>query len=138
MKKISILGLCLVAGLSMSAQKSLIKEVESAVKAGNFDYPTVKAKIVEITTNPETKDDVKAWMAAGNASFAHYDTLFLKMQMGQEVDKKEIGNAMIDGYEYMIKALPLDTVINEKGKVKAKESKKILKSEMLNFKTREL
>ena len=38
MKKISILGLCLVAGLSMSAQKSLIKEVESAVKAGNFDY----------------------------------------------------------------------------------------------------
>ena len=106
MKKISILGLCLVAGLSMSAQKSLIKEVESAVKAGNFDYPTVKTKIVEITTNPETKDDVKAWMAAGNASFAHYDALFLKMQMGQEVDKKEMGTAMIEGYEYLTKALP--------------------------------
>lgn len=133
MKKISILGLCLVAGLSMSAQKSLMKEVESTVKSGNFDYPTVKAQIEEITTNPETKDDVKAWMLGGNAAFAHYDALFLKMQMGQEIDKKEIGNAMIDGYEYMIKALPLDTVINEKGKVKAKESKKILKAIAENY-----
>lgn len=133
MKKISILGLCLVAGLSMSAQKSLIKEVESAVKAGNFDYPTVKAKIVEITTNPETKDDVKAWMAAGNASFAHYDALFLKMQMGQEVDKKEMGTAMIEGYEYLTKALPLDTVVDAKGKVKAKESKKIVKTIAENY-----
>lgn len=133
MKKVSILGLCLVAGLSMSAQKSLMKEVESTVKSGNFDYPTVKAQIEEITTNPETKDDVKAWMLGGNAAYAHYDALFLKVQMGQEVDKKEIGNAMIDGYEYMIKALPLDTVINEKGKVKAKESKKILKSIAENY-----
>lgn len=133
MKKISILGLCLVAGLSMSAQKSLMKEVESTVKSGNFDYPTVKAQIDEITTNPETKDDVKAWMLGGNAAYAHYDALFLKMQMGQEIDKKEIGNAMIDGYEYMIKALPLDTVINEKGKVKTKESKKILKAIAENY-----
>ncbi len=133
MKKNSILGLCLVAAMSMSAQKSLMKEVENTVKSGNFDYPTVKAQIDEITANPETKDDVKAWMLGGNAAFAHYDALFLKVQMGQEVDKKEIGNAMIDGYEYMIKALPLDTVINEKGKVKAKESKKILKSIAENY-----
>ena len=33
MKKISILGLCLVAGLTMSAQKSLMKEVESTIKS---------------------------------------------------------------------------------------------------------
>ena len=133
MKKISILGLCLVAGLSISAQKGLVKEVESAVKAGNFDYPTVKAKIVEITTNLETKDDVKTWMVAGNASFAHYDALFLKMQMGQDVDKKEMGTSMIEGYEYLMKALPLDTVVDAKGKVKAKESKKILKTIADNY-----
>ncbi len=133
MKKISILGLGLVVAMSMSAQKSLMKEIENTVKKGNFDYPTVKAQIDEITANPETKDDVKAWMLGGNAAFAHYDALFLKVQMGQDVDKKEIGNAMIDGYEYMIKALPLDTVINEKGKVKAKESKKILKAIAENY-----
>ncbi len=133
MRKISILGLCLFAAMSMSAQKSLLKEVENTVKSGNFDYPTVKAKIAEITTNPETKDDVKAWMVAGNAAFAHYDALFLKVQMGQEVDKKEIGNALIDGYNYMINALPLDTIVDEKGKVKTKESKKIVKTIAENY-----
>lgn len=128
MKKISILGLCFVAGLTMSAQKSLMKEVESTIKSGSFDYPTVKAKVEEITTNPETKDDAKAWMLGGNAAFTYYDALFLKVQMGQEVDKKEMGSALVDGYDYMFKALPLDTVVDEKGKVKTKESKKITKS----------
>lgn len=133
MKKISILGLCFVAGLTMSAQKDLLKEVENTVKSGNFDYTAVKAKIAEVTTNPETKDDAKTWMIAGNAAYSHYDALFLKVQMGQDVDKKEIGSAMIDGYNYMIAALPLDTIVDEKGKVKAKESKKILKSIAENY-----
>ena len=81
MKKISILGLCLVAGLTMSAQKSLLKEVENTVKSGNFDYAAISDKISQITTNPETKDDVKAWLVAGQAAFANYDALFLKVQM---------------------------------------------------------
>lgn len=133
MKKVSILGLCLVAAFTMSAQKDLLKEVENTVKDGNFNYAEVKEKIESITTNPETKDNVKAWMAAGNAAFAHYDGLFLKLQMGQEVDRKEMGNAIVDGYNYMINALPLDTVVDAKGKVKAKESKKILKTIAENY-----
>lgn len=133
MKKISILGLCLSVGLTMSAQVDQLKEVERAVKSGNFNYAEVKAKLADITANPETKDDVKAWMVAGEASFAHYDALFLKMQMGQEVDKKEMGHAIIDGYNYMIKALPLDSLPDKKGKIKAKNSNKILKSIAENY-----
>lgn len=133
MKKISILGLCLSVGLTISAQIDLLKEVERTVKSGNFNYAEVKAKIADITANPETKDDVKAWMVAGEASFAHYDALFLKMQMGQEVDKKEMGHAIIDGYGYMIKALPLDSFPDKKGKIKAKNSNKILKSIAENY-----
>ena len=72
-------------------------------------------------------------MVAGNAAFANYDALFLKVQMGQEVDKKAIGNSIIDGYNYMMVALPLDTVVDGKGKVKAKESKKILKTIAENY-----
>ena len=133
MKKISILGLCLSVGLTMSAQVDQLKEVERAVKSGNFNYAEVKAKIADITANPETKDDVKAWMVAGEASFAHYDALFLKLQMGQEVDKKEMGHAIIDGYSYMIKALPLDSLPDKKGKIKTRNSNKILKSIAENY-----
>ncbi|MBE6318543.1 MAG: hypothetical protein E7081_06180 [Bacteroidales bacterium] len=133
MKKISILGLCLVAGLTMSAQKSLLKEVENTVKSGNFDYAAISDKISQITTNPETKDDVKAWLVAGQAAFANYDALFLKVQMGQDVDKKLMGQSMLDGYNYMVKALPLDTVVDDKGKIKTKESKKIVKTIADNY-----
>lgn len=133
MKKFSILGLCLAAGLTMSAQADLVKEVERTVKSGNFDYTELKAKIDEMTQNEETKGNAKTWMVAGNAAFANYDALFLKVQMGQEVDKKAIGNSIIDGYNYMMVALPLDTVVDNKGKVKAKESKKILKTIAENY-----
>ena len=133
MKKISILGLCLVAGLTMSAQKSLLKEVENTVKSGNFDYAAISDKISQITTNPETKDDVKAWLVAGQAAFANYDALFLKVQMGQDVDKKLMGQSMLDGYNYMVKDLPLDTVVDDKGKIKTKESKKIVKTIADNY-----
>ncbi len=129
MKKFSILGLCLFAGLSMSAQMDLMKDVERTVKSGNFNYSEIKPQLDQITQNDETKNNVKAWMIAGNAAFANYDALFSKMQIGQDVDGKEAGQSLIDGYDYMIKALPLDSIeTDKKGKIKAKESKKILKS----------
>lgn len=133
MRKITILGLCLAAGLTASAQMDLVKEVERTVKSGNYDYATVKSSIDAITTNPESKDNVKTWIVAGNAAFGYYDALFLKEQMGQDVDKKQMGNAIIDGYEYLMKALPLDTVIDDKGKVKTKESKNIVKTIANNY-----
>ena len=133
MKKFSILGLCLFAGFTMSAQMDLMKDVERTVKSGNFSYTDLKPQLDQITQNAETKDDVKAWKLAGDAAFANYDALFLKVQMGQDVDKKEIGNSIIDGYNYMISALPLDTVVDAKGKVKTKESKKIVKTIAENY-----
>ena len=133
MKKFSILGLCLFAGFTLSAQMDLMKDVERTVKSGNFSYSDLKPKLDQITQNAETKDDVKAWKLAGDAAFANYDALFLKVQMGQDVDKKEIGNSIIDGYNYMISALPLDTVVDAKGKVKTKESKKIMKTIAENY-----
>lgn len=133
MKKISILGLCLVAGLTASAQMDLVKEVERTVKSGNYDYPTLKTNIEAITTNEESKGNVKTWIVAGDAAFNYYDRLFLNLQMGQDVDKKAMGSAILDGYDYLVSALPLDTVVDEKGKVKAKESKKIVKTIADNY-----
>ena len=42
MKKLSILGLCLVAALSASAQKSLVKEVEGKAKGFNADFAAAR------------------------------------------------------------------------------------------------
>ena len=44
-----------------------------------------------------------------------------------------MGQSMLDGYNYMVKALPLDTVVDDKGKIKTKESKKIVKTIADNY-----
>ena len=48
--------------------------------------------------------------------------------MGKDVDKKQLGLAVLEGIEYFKKALPLDSVPDEKGKIKPKHSKDIMKT----------
>ena len=47
--------------------------------------------------------------------------------MGKEVKKDLIGKSILEGYDFYQKALPLDTVVDAKGKVKTKYSKDIIK-----------
>lgn len=138
MKKFSILGLCLVAGLTMSAQMDLVKDVERAVKAKEmniyeFDYSTVSANVDAMLTNEESMNNSKTWYVAGLAKFADYQSQLAKSSLGQTMDSKNMAKALVDGYDYMFKALSLDTIVDDKGKVKTKESKKIVNAIVDNY-----
>lgn len=133
MKKISLLGLCLLAIGSASAQNDLVKQVERTVKAGNVDYAAVRSEIAPALTNPETKDGAYAWYVAGKIEFDAYDNLSAKRQLGQQVSGSEIGNAIIDGYNYYMTALPLDSVPDKKGKIKTKYSRDIVKTVVAHY-----
>lgn len=128
MKKISFLGLCLLSLASVSAQSNLVKEVERTIKGDNVDYVAAREQIAPALNHDETKNDAQTWFVAGKLEFDCYDNLYAKKTIGQEVDNKIIGNALINGYNLFMKALPLDTVVNEKGKVKTKYSKDIIKT----------
>lgn len=128
MKKFTILGLYLIAGLSMSAQMSLVKDVEHSIKGSNPDYAAALNNIQPALTNDESKGQAQTWYVAGKAGFDFYDNLYAKKSIGQDVDGKQAGDAIIKGYEYMMTALPLDTIVDEKGKVKTKYSKDIVKA----------
>ena len=134
MKKISILGLCFLTVASVSAQKNVVKEAERATTIK--DARTI---IAPALTNPETANDVYTWYVAGKKEFGHYDDQYAKMAIGKkDIDQKEMGLALINGYEYYMKALPLDSVpetekdgtpkLNKDGsvKVKTKYSKEIV------------
>lgn len=127
MKKISILGLCLVAGFTASAQTSLVKEVERGMKSSIGEYPKLVEQLKPAMTNPETKDDAFTWFVAGKGGFDFFDNQQAMMQIGKDVNKKNVGHALIDGYNCLITALPLDSLPNEKGKIKPKYSKDIIK-----------
>lgn len=127
MKKLSILGLCLFAGLTAVAQKSLVKEVERELKSSIDQYPQKLEKLKPAFTDAETAETAYPWFVAGKGGMDYFDNQEVMKQMGKSVDDKVIGNVLLNSFDYLIKALPLDSIPNEKGKIKPKYSKDIIK-----------
>lgn len=127
MKKISILSLCLLSAVAVSAQKTVLKDAERAMKSGK-PFTEVVQIITPAFSDAETKNNVDIYYIPGKAGYKQYDDLFAKKQLGMLKDGEEaaMANALLGGYEYMLKALPLDSLPNEKGKVSPKRSKDIV------------
>ncbi len=127
MKKITILSLCLLTLGSAAAQKQLVKEVEREMKGNAASYPESVKKLAPAFTNQESASDAYTYFVAGKGAFDYYDQQSVFAQMGKEVKKDLVGKSILEGYDFYQKALPLDTVVDAKGKVKTKYSKDIIK-----------
>lgn len=134
MKKIILLGACLFCGIAAFAQQSVLKDAESAMKS-----KASMAKVVEIVTpaftNPETAELAQTWYIPGKAAFQEYASLFGLKAFGKlpEGGQQTMGNDLVDGYEYYMKALALDSVPDAKGKIKTKYSKDIVNTLVANY-----
>lgn len=127
MKKIALLGLGAFIALTATAQTSLVKDVERQMKADITKYPAQLGQLTPAFSDPETKDTPYPYFVAGKGGYDFYDHLDGYKKIGQKVDDKAAGKAFIDGYGYLIEALRRDSVPDEKGKVKPKYSKDIIK-----------
>lgn len=139
MKKLFLLGLCFMAVAGVSAQKSLVKEVEGKSKGFDADFAKARTQLAPALTDAETKNDAQTWYVAGTIEFGDYDSQLGKKAVGQAADDKAMGQALVNGYEYFMTAFPLDTVpevdktgapkLNKDGspKVKTKYSKDMAK-----------
>lgn len=109
------------------AQVDVVKSAERAVK-DNKEAAEVIAIITPAFTNPETAGMAQTWYLPGKASYSEFDHLLGLKQLNRlpEGGDAKMGRLIIDGYDYFIKALPLDSVPNDKGKVKPKYSREIL------------
>lgn len=121
----------MAVAISAFAQSPVLKSAEREVKSGNYDEAM---KLLEpAMADAETAQMAQTWYLAGKAGIAFYDAQFLNLQIKKEVDKKKMGKALVDGLNYFITALPLDTVVDAKGKVKTKYSKDIIKAVKDNY-----
>lgn len=127
MKKLLVSCLCVaVAAMSASAQKDLVKNAKKSFELGS-DFNTFVESITPAFTNPETAEVAETWYTAGKTGFDNYDLIYGLYSMGdQNANLSSMGNSLLKGYEYYLKALPLDSLPNEKGQVKPKYSKKII------------
>lgn len=129
MKKIAILGLCLMVTASAFAQKSVVKEAESAMKSGK-PYTEVKKIITPAYSNPETQNTAEVYYIPGKAGIQQYDDMLGKRQLNMlpngEADFIVMDDALMAAYGDFMKALPLDSLPDAKGKIKPKYSKDII------------
>lgn len=128
MKKTCVLTLGLFAALSMSAQVNLVKESEKAFKSVK-DYAAYQKAVEAITpafSNPETDKQAQTYWIPGKAGLKIYDDMYAKKAIGQDVNLLDMGSALLDGYDFSMKALAVDSVVDSKGKIKTKYSKDIV------------
>lgn len=127
MKKFTLAVLGVAASIAATAQVAVVKEAERTMKNG-----TDASKVVEIITpalnDPETAVLAQTWYIPGKASFNQYDHMLGLKSFNKlpEDGPVTMGKLLIQGYDYFIKALPLDTIVDAKGKVKTKYSKDIV------------
>lgn len=126
MKKLTTFALCIAAVGSMSAQKA---NVDAAKKlSGKPDKIEEARKLInEAKQNPETSKDAQTYFIAGKIEFDAFDKeLTNQMINPSSVDAVKMGTELLNGYKEFVQALPLDSVPDEKGKVKPKYSKEII------------
>ena len=129
MKKHLVLAAAAVAfgAFAASAQASVVKDAERAQKEGKAPAEVV-AIITPAFSDPETATQSTTYFIPGKAYFGEFDNLFGLKQFNKAPEDADIKMAkdLLSGYEYYMKALPLDEVTDAKGKVKTKHTKDIV------------
>ena len=140
MKKMILLCAAAIMAFGASAQMSLVKDLAKKAASNN---PAELAEVLEgiqpALTNPESANDVFTWYTAGKAAFGLYDEMYkISLLQPDAADPEMMGAAILSGYEFFLRALPLDSVpelnkdgsfkLNKDGskKVKTKYSKEII------------
>lgn len=128
MKKILTIALCLGAVGAINAQKATVDQ--AAKLSGKIDkIGEARSLIQQAASNPETANDVRTYYVAGKIEFDAFDEAFKKRALNPNdasVNTLDMGEQLINGYNNFMKALPLDSLPNEKGQVKPKNSKDMI------------
>lgn len=137
MKKLSLISLSVLTALAGFAQADVVKNVETLVKGKKYEQAlqTVQPAL----QNAATAETVAPWYLAGKSAFGIWDDAFVaNMNPATKLSEEQmvgVSHKLLDGYKYFVKALPLDQLPDEKGKVKPKYTKEIRKAIGSNYKS---
>jgi len=125
MKRI-LLSIILVLSFTFSfAQKANVSKAKNKALMENPDFAGAREAIKPALTDPTTKDLASTWHTAGLIGYKENEAIYAKQILGQTIDQIAKGQAIIESYNYFLKAYELDLLPNAKGKVKPKYTKDI-------------
>jgi tetratricopeptide (TPR) repeat protein len=125
MKKI-ILSLFLVISFTLSfAQKANVSKAKNKALKDSPDFAGAREAIKLALKDSTTKNLTETWYVAGLIGSEENVAFYQKALLKQPFDTIAKGTAILESYNYLIKAIKLDQQPNEKGKVKPKYTKEI-------------
>ncbi len=135
MKKTALTVVLLLSVICAFGQKSAVKQaLREANKFENPNFQEARNLISAALENPETMNNANTWYTAGTIETKIYDTDLAKKQLGQPLsDEGAMYEALVKSYDYYLKAVSLDSLPNEKGKIKPVYTKKVKKTLVQNI-----
>lgn len=110
---------------ALFAQKANVSQAESLTLQEKPDFNAARQAIKPAFNDEKTKNDPKTYYTAGMIGYTENDALSKQMMLGKDADPIKKGKAIMESYDYFLKAYELDQAPNAKGKVKPKYAKKI-------------
>lgn len=125
MKKL-FLSILLIAGVSMIfAQKSNVSTADRLTQQDKPNFKGARESIKPALTDESTKNDPKTYYTAGMIGFKENEALLTEMYLQKDINQKKKGEAIIESYNYFIKANELDMLPNKRGKIRPKYTRRI-------------
>lgn len=127
MKKVLSLALCGLAVFSLGAQKTNVEQAKKL--AGKVDkIGDARALIGQALSDPETANQADTYYVAGKIEWDAFNKNKSTQAINPEkVNPLEMGEQLLNGYNYFIQVFPLDQIPNEKGEIKPKYIKELQK-----------
>ena len=117
MKKTLIMAALVLISAGCFAQKANVKKAKNLALQETPDFSGARAAINEALSNDETKDLADTWYTAGLIGYEERSKENEKTYLGQARDEKRAGEAVVESFDYWMKAADLagQKVLDKKG-----------------------
>ncbi|MBP3353908.1 MAG: tetratricopeptide repeat protein [Bacteroidales bacterium] len=136
MKKIFLIAALAIVVTAAYAQKKNVSIADKATWEEVPNFTEARQAIQAAMVEPTTANQAKTWAVAGLVEMRFVEMEANKQAYGQPADEAGMYAALGDSYKYFLKAVELEKIPNEKGKVSTKYTKQIrekLKNNLVHF-----
>ena len=137
MKKTLIMAALVLISAGCFAQKANVKKAKNLALQETPDFSGARAAINEALQNDETKGLADTWYVAGLIGYQELSAENNKAYIGQTRDEQKAGEAVVESYDYWMKATDLASqkVLDKKGRevLADKKTYALLQKKLLEY-----
>lgn len=128
MKKVLVSLFLILSVTLVFAQKKNVSKAKNLTLMENPDFKGAREAIVPALTEATTANLPTTWHVAGMIGYKENERFYLDLSMGKTIDFVKKGEAIVESFNYFMKAYELDQIqVDKKGKpIKPKVSEDII------------